>query len=106
MFIGKLDNIVDKCNNTYRTIKIKPTDVKVSKYIDLDVEDKDPKFKVCDHARRSFCCRKKWEILYHGHMKKRTLIVKTFLERFMKSIGQNILHRGDPVELIFGGLET
>ena len=59
MFIGKLDNIVDKCNNTYRTIKIKPTDVKVSKYIDLDVEDKDPKFKVCDHARRSFCCRKK-----------------------------------------------
>ena len=46
MFIGKLDNIVDKCNNTYRTIKIKPTDVKVSKYIDLDVEDKDPKFKV------------------------------------------------------------
>ena len=30
MFIGKLDNIVDKCNNTYRTIKIKPTDVKVS----------------------------------------------------------------------------
>ena len=47
MLIGKLDDTVDKCNNTYhRTIKIKLIDVKASTYIDLDVEnnDKDPRF--------------------------------------------------------------
>ena len=35
MYIDKLDDIVNKCNNRYyRTIKIKPVDVKLSTYID------------------------------------------------------------------------
>ena len=35
MYIDKLDDIVNKCNNRYyRTIKIKPVDVKLNTYID------------------------------------------------------------------------
>ena len=52
----KLDDIVDKCNNTYHsTIKIKPIDVKSSTCIDFEVEnnDKDPKFEIGDHRRIS-----------------------------------------------------
>ena len=47
VYIDKLDDIVNKCNNTYhRVIKMKPVDVKGSIYIDRSVEnnDKDPKF--------------------------------------------------------------
>ena len=56
VYIGKLDNIVNEYNNIYhRTIKIKPTDVKNNKYINIDkeVNDKDPKCKVGDHVRIS-----------------------------------------------------
>ena len=36
-YIDKLDDIVNKYNNTYhKTIKIKPFDVKSSTYIDFD----------------------------------------------------------------------
>ena len=51
VYIDKLDDIVNKYNNTYhRTIKMKPVDVKVNTYIDFEnkVNDKDPKFKVGD----------------------------------------------------------
>ena len=56
MYIDKLDDIVNKCNNTYHgTIKTKSVDVKDNAYIDSskEVNDKDPKFKVGDHARIS-----------------------------------------------------
>ena len=56
VYIDKLDDIVDEYNNTYhRTIKIKPIDVKDNTYIDFEeeVNDKDPKLKVCDHVRIS-----------------------------------------------------
>ena len=56
MYIDELNDIVNKCNNTYHiTIKVKPIDVKISRYIYLDVEsnDKDPKSKVGDHVRIS-----------------------------------------------------
>ena len=51
----KLDYIVNKDNNTYRTIKMKPVHVKSSIYIDFNKENKkeDPKFKVSDHVRVS-----------------------------------------------------
>ena len=54
--IDKLDDVVGEYNNTYhRTIKIKPVDVKDNTYIDFnkEVNDKDPKFKLDDHARIS-----------------------------------------------------
>ena len=51
--IDKIDNIVDKFNNTYHSAtSIRPADVKSSTYIDFSIEtiDKDPKFKVDDHV--------------------------------------------------------
>ena len=56
VYIDKLDDIVDKYNNTkHRTIKMKPIDVKDSTYIDFakEVNYNDPKFKVGDHIRIS-----------------------------------------------------
>ena len=56
VYIDKLDDIVNECNNTYhRTIKMKPLDVKDNTYIDFnkEVNDKDPKFKVGDHVKIS-----------------------------------------------------
>ena len=40
--------VVNKHNNTYSTIKMKPVDVHLCTYINFDVEknDKDPKFKL------------------------------------------------------------
>ena len=54
--IDKLDDIVNKYNNTYhRTIKMKLVDVKLSTYIDSskEINDKDPKFKIGDIVRIS-----------------------------------------------------
>ena len=56
VYINKLDDILGEYNNTYyRTIKMKPVDVKDNTYIDFfkKVNDKDPKFKVGDHVRIS-----------------------------------------------------
>ena len=56
VYIYKLDDIVNECNNTYhRTIKMKPVDVKGNTYIDpsKEVNDKYPKLKVGDHVRIS-----------------------------------------------------
>ena len=87
MYIDKLDDIVNEYNNPYRTIKMKPTEVKDNTYIDSikDVNDKDSKFKVVDHVRISntktfllkdilqiglekFLWLKKLKILFHGHV--------------------------------------
>ena len=56
VYIDKLDNIVDKYNNTYhRTIKIKSVDVKSSMYIDSseEINDTDHIFKIGDDVRIS-----------------------------------------------------
>ena len=56
VYIDKLDDIVNKCNNTYHsTIKMKPVDVKSNTYIDSSKENngKDPKFKIGDIVRIS-----------------------------------------------------
>ena len=57
VYIDKLDDIVNRYNNTYITVKMKPVDVKDNTYIDSskEVDDKDPKFKVVDHVRISKC---------------------------------------------------
>ena len=54
VYIDKLDDIVNKYNNTYHsTIKMKPFDVKLNTYIDSSkkINKKDPKFKIDDIAR-------------------------------------------------------
>ena len=51
MYIDKLDDIVNKYNNTYHnTIKMKSVDVKSNTYIDYsqEIHNKDPKFKIGD----------------------------------------------------------
>ena len=56
VYIDKLDDIVDKYNNTYHnTIKMKPIDVKDNTSINTnkEINNKDPKFKVGDHVRIS-----------------------------------------------------
>ena len=56
MYIDKLDDIVNKYNNTYHsTIEMKPLNLKSSIYLDFGIEnnDKDPKFKVGDYVRIS-----------------------------------------------------
>ena len=53
VYIDILDNIVNKYNKTYSTIKIKPINVKSSIYSDFGKEndEKDPEFKVGDPLR-------------------------------------------------------
>ena len=56
VYIDKLDNIVNKYNNTYHsTIKMKPTDAKSNTSIDSSkkTNDKNPKFKIGDNVRIS-----------------------------------------------------
>ena len=51
VYIDILDDIVKKCNDTcHSTIKMKPVDVKSNTYINSgkEVNDIDPKFKICD----------------------------------------------------------
>ena len=100
-----MDDIVNEYNNTYqRTIKMKAIDVKDNKYINSikEVNDKDPKFRVGDHVRRSkyknifaegytgyigqrkFLWLKKLKILFHGHMFLMISMAKKLSEHFMK----------------------
>ena len=56
MYFDKLDEIVDKYNNTcHSTIKMKPADVKSNTYINSSKEsdNEDPKFKIGDIVRIS-----------------------------------------------------
>ena len=58
VYIDKLDEIVNKYNNTYwSTIKWKSSDVKSSTYVDSskEINYKDPKFKIGDSVRISKC---------------------------------------------------
>ena len=103
VYIDKLDDIVNKYNNTYSTIKIKPIDVKWSTYIDSskEINDKDPKFKIGDIVEyqnikiflqtfllqiglKKFLWLKKLRILCCGHMLLMILMEKKLLELFMR----------------------
>ena len=56
MYINKLDDMVNRYNNTYHsTIKINPADIKSSTYINFNKEKnkEDHKFEVADDVRIS-----------------------------------------------------
>ena len=55
VYIDKLDDIVNKFNNTYKTIKMKPVDINPSMYIDFNKGNnmEGPKFKVGDNVKIS-----------------------------------------------------
>ena len=95
VYIDKLDDIVNKYNNTYhRTSKMKPVDVKSSTYIEpsKDINDEDSKFILGDIVKKRFYKRlsaevlllQKLKILFSGHMLLPILKVKKLLERFTK----------------------
>ena len=56
VYVDKLDDIVNKYNNTYHsTVKMKPVDIKSNTYINSskEINDKDSKFKIGDTVRIS-----------------------------------------------------
>ena len=99
VYINKLDDIVDGCNNTYHTtIKMKPIDVKDNTYIstDKEINNKGPKFKVGDHVRiskyknifsKGYTSNWSEEVFVVKKVKNTLLMismVKKLLEHFMK----------------------
>ena len=102
MYIDRLDDIVNKYNNTYhRTIKMEAVDIKPSTYIgpSKDINDEDPKFEIDDIAGiskykniftktmlqiglKKFLWLKKLKILCLGHMLLVILKGIKLLERF------------------------
>ena len=55
VYVDKLDDIVNKFNNTYKIIKMKPVDINPSMYIDFNKGNnmEGPKFKVGDNVKIS-----------------------------------------------------
>ena len=101
VYIDKLDDIVNKYNNTYHsTIKMKPVDVKSSIYINSnkEINHKAPNFKVGDIVRvskykniftlqiglKKFLLLKKLKTQCRGHMLLMILTEKKLLELFTK----------------------
>ena len=123
VYIDKLDDIVNKYNNTYHsTIKTKPVDVKWSKYIDTSKEsnDKDPKFKIgdivltskCQSMFASICSKLVWRSSYDQKVKNTVpqtyaisvLMAKKLLERFMEKAINYLLNRKTTIVLLTAGL--
>ena len=81
VYIPEPDEIVNKYNSTYKTIKMKLSDVKVDTFINFDVEknDKDPEFKIGDHM---------WILKYKNIFAKGCiwLIWRSFCDLNVKSI--------------------
>ena len=106
VYIDKLDNNVNKCNNTYHSIiKMKPVDVKWKTYIgsSKEINNKDPKFRTGDIVRVSkyknifakgyvtnwseeeVFVFKKLKILFRGYMLLVILTEKKLLEGSTKT---------------------
>ena len=105
VYIDKLDDIVNKYNNIYHsTIKINPTDLNSSLYIDFGIRNNEKvfKFKISDHVRllnyknifgkgytpnwSEECFGiKKVKNTVHGNMLLVILMVKEWLEHFTKN---------------------
>ena len=124
VYIDKLDDIVDGCNNTkHRTIKMKSIDVKGNTYIDFgkEVNDNDPKFKVGYHVRIS-----KYKNIFAKSYTKNTVpwtyvindlngeeIIGTFYEKELQKIDQQefrieklIRKKGDKLYVQWKGYDS
>ena len=108
VYIDKLDDIINKYNNTYHsTIKVMPVHIKPSTYIDSskEINDNDPKFKISDIVRISkyknifakgyvpswsevVFVIKKLKTLFRGHMLLVILKAKKLLTHFIKKIAK------------------
>ena len=105
VYIDKLDDIVNKHNNTYHTTsKATPDDLRSNTFIDssIKVNGKNLKFKICDNFRMSkykiafakftlqiglnkFLWLKKLKILYRRHISLMILMEKSLLKYFTKT---------------------
>ena len=105
VYIDKLDDIVNKHNNTYHTTsKATPDDLRSNTFIDSSkkVNGKNLKFKICDNFRMSkykiafakftlqiglnkFFWLKKLKILYRRHISLMILMEKNLLKYFAKT---------------------
>ena len=80
VYIDKLGDIVNKCNNTYHgTMKLKRVDVKQSTYIDFskEIDDKDPKFKIGNIVRISKY-RNNFAKGYVSYWSEEVFVIKNF----------------------------
>ena len=90
IYIDKLDDIVDEYNNTYhRAIKMKPTDVKNSTYINIykELNDNDQNVRLSKYDQNVRISKYKFFFAKgytHGHMLLMMLMVKKLLEHCMK----------------------
>ena len=79
MYIDKLDDLVNKYNNTYHiTIKMKPVDVKPSSNKEINYQH--PKFKMFQIGLKRFLWLKKIKALFGEHMLSVILKTKKLLE--------------------------
>ena len=97
VYIDKLDDIVNKHNNTYsRTITIKPVNVKSNKYINSnkEINNKNPKFKIGytpNWSEESFVIKKikstvPWTYVIYDHNEEE--IVGIFYEKELQKANQ------------------
>ena len=120
MYIDKLDDIVNKYNKAYHwTIKMKPDDVKSSIYIDSskEINDKDPKFRICDIVRiskyknifakvytpnclKKYLWLKKLKTLCRGHMLLMILMEEKSLKLFKKKNCKKVNQKGVIIEKV------
>ena len=120
MYIDKLDYIVNKYNKAYHwTIKMKPDDVKSSIYIDSskEINDKDPKFRMCDIVRiskyknifakvytpnclKKYLWLKKLKTLCRRHMLLMILMEEKSLKRFKKNNCKKVNEKGVIIEKV------
>ena len=119
VYIDKLDDIVNKYNNTYHTtIKMKPVDEKTSAYIDSskNINDKGPKFKISEIVKilkcknifakgyvpnrrsfeevKKFLLLQKLKILCRGHLLLVILKAKKFTKSTKFTKAKNVLRKG------------
>ena len=79
MYVGKLDDIVNKRNNTYQSsVKMKLADVKLNSYIksSKEINDKDPKFQIGNTVRISKYRKKNCERLFPNWSQEEFVIKK------------------------------
>ena len=78
VYFDKLDDIVNKYNNTYSTIKMKPASVKSNSYIDYskEINNKDPRFKFDGIARMSKYSNIFANVTFEIGLKKFTQLMK------------------------------
>ena len=120
MYIDKLDDTVNKYNKAYHwTIKMKPDDVKSSIYIDSskEINDKDPKFRICDIVRiskyknifakvytpnclKKYLWLKKLKTLCRGHMLLMILTEEKSLKLFKKKNCKKVNQKGVIIEKV------